>query len=198
MKSILLTISLFLVVSCAKLPVESLTLTDVITAEGKRMHDLNISLLNKMFKEKSLRIDLFIKNEYIPKYLQNFKSNIPEGTDYEKEWESILKSIVPEINGRRDRMQNTLESQRVKLITKLNTDYLEYDKSIATLRKLIESGIKLNTERKMAFEQLSNLSKGKIDLNKIDTEIDKFIINSGEIGSNINEFNSSINSLIKN
>lgn len=198
MKYFLLTICLFMAVSCAKLPIESLALTDVIIAEGKRMHDLNTSLLNRMLNEKSQRIDMFIKNEYTPKYLQNFKKSIPEGTDYEKEWESMMKSIIPTINGRRDMMQNTLESQRIKLISKLNTDYQEYEKSVSTLRNLIESGIKLNTERKKAFEQLSSHSKDKIDLNKVETEIDKFIINSGEIGSNINELSKTINSLIKN
>jgi len=83
--------------SCAKLPLETITLTDAIIEEGKRMHALNISLINKMFKEKREKIDEFIKNEYTPKYLEDYMNAIEEeGVDFDKEVLDLLaeKGII--------------------------------------------------------------------------------------------------------
>ena len=193
------SIYLFCVValaSCAKLPIQTNTLTDAIINEGKRMHELNLSLLNKIFNEKRDKIDVFIKNEYTPKYLEEFKKNIPIGTDYEQEFPNMIQRIVPKISSRRDMMQSALESQRIKLVTKLNADYKMFEVASMELRNLIESVIKVNEARKKAFEQVKGLTQNRIDLNQIETELDKFIIKSGDIGGNINELNSTINSLL--
>lgn len=196
MKKIIYLICLIALASCAKLPVQTVTLTDAIITEGKRMHELNISLLNKMFNEKSEKIDAFIKNEYTPKYLEEFKKKIPAGVDYEQEFQNMMQSIIPQINSRRDMMQTALESQRIKLVTKLNVDYKLFEEASMELRNLIESAIKVNEERKKAFEQVKGLTKNRINLNQIETELDKFIIKSGDIGENINELSSTINSLL--
>ena len=53
----------------------------------------------------------------------------------------MIQSMVLQINARRDKMQSALESQRIKIFTKLNADYLLYDEASNELRNLIESGI---------------------------------------------------------
>ena len=196
MKKIIYLFCVVVLASCAKLPIQTITLTDAIINEGKRMHELNLSLLNKMFNEKREKIDVFIKNEYTPKYLEEFKSRIPAGIDYEQEFPNMIQSIIPQINSRRDMMQSALESQRIKLATKLNIDFKLFEEASMKLRNLIESAIKVNEERKKAFEQVKGLTQNTIDLNQIETELDKFIIKSGDVGENINELNSTINSLL--
>jgi len=43
----------FLLLSCsATIPPQSIILTDAIAQEGKRMHNINIDMLNKMFEKK--------------------------------------------------------------------------------------------------------------------------------------------------
>jgi len=196
MRKIIYLICLLIFTSCAKLPIQTLTLTDAISNEGKRMHELNLILLNKMFSDKSEKIDSFIKIDYTPKYLQNFITHIPEGTDFKKEFSNMIQSIIPQINSRRDKMQSALETQRIKLVTKLNDDYRLYEEGSIKLRALIESGIKVNQERNKVFEQVKGLTQNKIDLNQIETELDKFILKSGDVAGNINELNSTINQLL--
>ncbi len=197
MKNIAYLMLLVLLGSCAKLPVQTLSLTDALIQEGDRMHQLNQSLLNKMFEDKRAKIDGFIKNEYLPKYLEEFKKRIPSDVNYEEELPNILQSILPEITSRRDRMQSALEDQRIKIMEKLNADYAVYKSSSMELRNLIESNIKVNEERQKAFQQVKTLSQNNIDLNQIETELDGFILKSGDLGGNINALNNSINALLK-
>ena len=197
MKRIFYLFLVVLISSCAKLPVETIALTDAIIDEGKRMHELNLSLLNKMFDEKREKIDAFIKNEYTPKFLEEFTARVPADTDYEREFPNMIQSIIPQINSRRDKMQSAMESQRIKLVTKLNADYKVFEEASMELRRLIESGVKVDEERKKALNHVKNLTQNRIDLNQIDTELDKFIIKSGDVSGNIIELNNSINSLLK-
>ena len=200
MKNIIYLICITVLVSCVKLPIQTLTLMDAISNEGKRMHELNLMLINKIFNEKSERIDSVMKKEFTPKYLQNFLANVPPGTDFKQEFPNIIQSIIPHINSNRDRMQNALETQRIKLVTNLNQDYKVYEQASINLRNLIESGIKVNQERYKAFENVKGLTQNKVDLNQIETELDKFILKSGDVAANItgniNELNSTINSLL--
>jgi hypothetical protein len=198
MKKIIYLTFLIALSSCASLPIQTISLTDAIIDEGKRMHEINISLLNKMFDDKREKIDVFIKNDYTPKYLEEFNARIPVGTDYKEEFPDMIQNIIPQINSRRDMMQSALESQRIKLITKLNSDYKSFEEASIELKNLIESAVKVNEERKKAFQQISNMTQNRIDINQIETELDKFIIKSGDVSGNINELNNSINSLLNN
>jgi hypothetical protein len=202
MKNLFLLLIVIAFASCAKIPVQTVALTDAIIDEGKRMHELNIAMLNSMFSEKREKIDMFIKDEYTPHFLEEFNSRIPAGTDYQKEFPGMIQSIIPQITSRRNEMQSALETQRVKLITKLNADYQVFEEAAVELGNLIESAARVNEERNKAFEQVKDLTNNKIDLNQINTEIDSFILKAGALGGNvsgnINELNSKMNSLINN
>jgi hypothetical protein len=183
--------------SCsATIPPQSVTLTDAISQEGNRMHQLNLALLNQMFKEKRESIDSFIKNEYTPKYLEEFNKRIPDSVNVKEELPGILEATIPEINSRRDMMQSALENQRVKLVTKLETDYKAYEDAALNLRNLLESAVKLDEENKKLYSQVSELSGNKIDLNKVENSINDFILDSGDVSKNILKLNDSINSII--
>jgi len=187
---------IFIFISCAKIPIESVTLTKVISDEGGRMHYLNISLLNEMFNQKREKIDDFIKNEYTPTIIENLRNKIPAGTNLEIELPNILNNIIPEINSRRDKMQSALEDQRVKLISKLEEDYLNFDQAANSLLKLMESSIKVDKERAQLFNQAKEISNNKLDLNKIENSLDSFINNAGNISDNVIQLNDVINSII--
>ena len=189
---------LFIVIlsSCATIPPQSISLTDAIIDEGQRMHELNITLLNKMFKEKRERVDLFIENEYTPKFLDEFKSRIPAGVDVEAELPNILKSLIPQINKRRDDMQSALEEQRIKLVTKLEQDYKVYRNATSELKELLKSAVKVTKARQDIFDRAKELTNNRIDLNQVENAIDSFIIDAGNVGENVIKLNDNINSII--
>jgi hypothetical protein len=166
--------------------------------EGSRMHQLNIALINKMFAEKRHKIDDFITNVYTPQYIQNFMAAVPANVDVEEELPEILNSIIPEINSRRDQMQTALEDQRVKLVTKLDQDYVVYMNASNELWKLLESSVKVDRERKEFFDSIKGMTNDKIDLNRVEGALDNFITDSGDVSKSILDLNETINSIIKN
>lgn len=192
---LLLPIFLFFL-SCASIPEETLTLSNAVIAEGERMHKLNISLVNSIFNDKRVKIDDFIKNEWTPAFLEEFQSRVPAGTDYQAEFPDMMEAVMAQTVVRRNTMQSALEKQRVKIITKLNEDYAAYQEAASALHELIESGIKVNEERRKALEKVTTITNGKIDVDKIETELDKFILNAGDVGQSINDLNNSIDSII--
>jgi hypothetical protein len=197
MKSKLITlITCILLTSCAKIPVQSIDLISNIQTEGTRMHKLNILLTDKIFNEKRKKIDDFIRLEYTPNFMDEFTKKIPQNTDLKAELPSIMASIIPKINQRRDAMQNALEVNRIKIIDKLNTDFQEYQLACDGLKKLLESAVKVDEERKKLLSQVSHLTKNKIDFDQLDSTIDKFIQDSGDWGQNINNLNNNVNDLL--
>ncbi|TBX66138.1 hypothetical protein EZL74_11155 [Flavobacterium silvisoli] len=194
-KVIIVIISIILA-SCSKIPTQSIDLMNNIQIEGQRMHTLNVMLTNKIFKEKRKKIDEFMKLDYTPKYIEEFIKKIPQNTDFKIELTNIMTSVIPKLNERRDAMQNTLESNRIKIIDKLNTDFQQYKTACDELKKLLESAVKVDEERKKLHSQVSQLTQNKIDFDQLDITIDKFIQDTGDWGENINNLNSSVNKLI--
>jgi hypothetical protein len=183
--------------SCAKIPIQSIELADAIINEGERMHSLNISLLNQMFKEKAEKIDEFIQKEYTPQFIDEFKKKIPDNIDIKAELPNMLMSIIPVITSRRDKMQSTLEEQRIKLTTKLNDDYQKFKEATISLKSLLVSTAKLKKEQEGFLNKLKDTAGIKMDFNQIENSIDKFISKSGEVSENAIELNESINNIIK-
>lgn len=192
----ILTILLFILGSCARIPASSVELTDMLIAEGERMHRLNITLVNKMFDEKQKNLDEFIENEYLPKFIEEFTSNIPEGTDLESELPAILLALVPEVTSRRNAMHRALEEQRVKLITKLDEDFDNFRLASLELRNLLNSAVRVDEERSAMYAKVSELSGGKIDLDKMEHVLDNFIIEAGDLSEKAIKLNEEINSII--
>lgn len=197
MSKTLFFIAILTVWSCAKIPSESVTLGEAIAKEGGRMHQLNILLVNKMFAEKRVHIDLFIREQFTPRYLTDFMKRVPEGTDLNAELPEMLSSIVPRLNRERDEMQSALEDQRVKLITRLHEDYSVFHEAIASLNELLASSAKINQERQAMFIQVTKLSNNRIDLTKLESSLDEFTLKGGDIGDKISDLNEKIDSIIE-
>ncbi len=188
---------LIILSSCAKIPIQSISLVDAIAEEGNRMHQLNLSLLNGIFKSKRERIDEFIRTQYSPKFISDFQKNIPKEADLKTELPNIINAVTPRITERRDAMQNALEEQRIKLVAKIEQDYKAFDNAATVMRKLLVSATKINEEKQALFEKTKELSKGSLDLNAVESTIDKFINSGGNVGNEVSNLNDTINTIIK-
>ena len=201
MKNAVFILLFVFLASCAKIPTQSIDLADIVIVEGERMHRLNITLLNKMFKAKSKEIDVFIENVFIPQYMENFQALIPEGVDMNAELGGIVQATSKEINNQRNTMQSALEHNRIKLLTKMEEDFRVFQESAAELKNLLESTVKVDQARASLFERFNSLSGNRLDINGLENKIDNFILKAGESGSDItklaNTLDESVNSLIK-
>lgn len=195
-KLIIALIGILITTSCAKIPAQSIDLMTAIQSEGERMHKLNILLTDNIFNKKKKEIDEFIKSEYTPKFMDEFIKRIPAEVDVKKELPNIMLSVMPKINERRDAMQEALQANRLKVIEKLNTDYQEFKVACSELKNLLESAVKLDEERKKLLAQASKLTKNQIDFTQLESKLDTFVNDAGDVGNNINILNDNINTIL--
>jgi hypothetical protein len=182
--------------SCAKLPIESVTLSQYIIDEGERMHKINLQLINSMFKEKRDKIDEFIKNDYTPSMLNNMMKSI-ETTDKPSEViPAIVSAATPKIVEYRNQLQSSLETTRIKILSKLDDEYNNFKEASKSLKDLLNSAVKVDSERKKIMEDLKKYSGGKVDINSIESALDNYTNKGGEIGAKITELNSTIDGLL--
>lgn len=183
--------------SCAKIPVQSVELSQALKDEGERMHLLNLALIDKVFQEKRHLINEFITNEYTPEIVSNFKSLLPPGTDYEADFADMMQALYPRINARKDSLVTALDEQKSGIIDKLNQDYKVYASAFDELQNLLRSAARLNQKRTEVFQQIKSLTNNRLNLEGIDKALNKFIKDGGNIGDKAVILSNSINSFLK-
>jgi len=176
--------------SCAAIPAATTTLTKEILKESSGMHTLNISLINQLYANRKEQVNSFITNTYTPALLDNFSKNLPDSLDYKEELPNILKSIVPILNKKKDSMQSILDTEQEQLITKLNANYANFNTAGVSLQNLIDSAVKLKTAEKSVMTSAENLTKGSVNISKVETQLDSLLIRSGDGFSKLLEINS--------
>lgn len=183
MKLITGTIAVFVFVccisSCASIPASTATLSQEIIAEAGSMHRLNVALVNQIFDERQEKVNTFINNQYIPAFVENFKSKVPAGTNYEAELGNILKSVMPVISRKKDSLNGLIDTQRKSVLSSLNDSYASYQKASTTLQTLLNSVIDLRKTEQNALTQIQGLTKSSIDISKIENQLDSLLIKTG-------------------
>lgn len=178
--------------SCASIPASTTMLTQEILKESSGMHTLNISLINQLYANRKEQINSFITYTYTPALLDNFSKNLPDNIDYKTALPNILKSIVPIINKKKDSMQSILDTEQGQLITKLNTNYTNFNAAGLSLQNLIDSAVKLKTAEKSMMTNVQNLTNGTVNVSKAETKLDSLLIQSGNSFSKLLEISSSL------
>lgn len=182
--------------SCTRIPLQSITLSERIQEEGARMHQLNILLLNQLFAEKKARVNDFIKNEYTPSIIDKMTSDLDEDLDVKSELPQIMAAALPMINERQYAMQIALDSAKIKIMDQLNADFAKYNMANSEMKKLLESAVKLNEEKKQLLNQSNWFKKKGIDYNQLAELLDRFIYSSGNIGGLIVNLNKDLNKVL--
>ncbi|MFT7900255.1 hypothetical protein VBY74_09750 [Tenacibaculum ascidiaceicola] len=179
MKYFYVSVFSFLLLSCASIPSSTVTLTKEVIKEADNMHQLNVSLVNKLFDERKEKINLFIENKYTPTLLKKFEGLLPDSLDYKKELPNILNSIVPVINHKKDSLQSVLDSQRQDILNQLNSNYSDYSKATTSLQNLINSAVKIKTTESDALSAIDQLTGDKINIKKVENTINQSIDKTG-------------------
>jgi hypothetical protein len=183
--------------SCARIPVQTISLSEVLKDETDRMHLLNVTLLNKMFSDKIYLVNEFIRTEYTPAYLENFKSKLPSNTDYKADFAEMMEAIYPAINATKDSLVSVLEEQRTNIVNKLNLDYKIFHDAFTDMQNLLKSANKLNKQQENVYTRVKSLSGNRLDLTNIDKALNNFITKGGDISGNAMMLTNTIQSLLK-
>lgn len=179
MKYFYVSVFSFFLFSCASIPSSTVTLTKEVIKEADNMHQLNVSLVNRLFDERKEKINLFIENKYTPTLLKKFESLLPDSLDYKKELPNILNNIVPIINHKKDSLQSVLDSQRQDILNQLNSNYSDYSKATTSLQNLINSAVKIKTTESDALSAIDQLTGDKINIKKVENTINQSIDKTG-------------------
>jgi len=171
-KIVVLLTGSFLVFSCVSIPVSTVALTKEVIKEANDMHQLNITLVHKLFAERRARINLFITTHYTPSIIKNYEKLLPDTLNYKKELSNIIESIIPVITRKKDSLQGLLHKQEQKIIADLNSNYISYQRATVSLQNIINAVAKLETAENEALASIKNLTGGSLDIKKIETKID--------------------------
>ncbi|MBA4259687.1 MAG: hypothetical protein C0446_11025 [Chitinophaga sp.] len=182
--------------SCTRIPLQSITLSERIQEEGARMHQLNLLLIQQLFSEKKARVNDFIKNEYTPSIIHKMTSDLDEDLDVKSELPQIMAAALPMINERQYAMQMALDSAKIKIVDQLNADFTKYNMANAEMKKLLESAVKLNEEKKQLLNQSNWFKRKGIDYDQLAELLDRFIYSSGNIGGLIVNLNKDLNKVL--
>ena len=183
--------------SCAKIPVQSVSLIEAVEAEGARMHSINLTLLQSMFREKKELVNIFMEQEYTPALVENFKRQLPANTDYKADFAQMIQSLMPHVNARKDSLLNALDAEQFRIMDKMQADYDVYQNAVRELKRLLTSAAKIDAEKKALFDTARQVSNNRVDLASIEGAIDRFIVSGGTVGSNIQKLNDAVNSFLK-
>jgi len=183
--------------SCAKIPVQAVDLSYALKDEGKRMHEMNLALVEYVFNEKKQLVNEFIQKEYSPALIENFKNILPPGTDVKKDLVEIMQAINPKIDERRDSLLQVLREQKNMITQKLNTDYQVYAEAFSAMQNLLTSASKLNRQREGVYENIKTLSNNRINLQGIDNALNQFIKGAGTVGEKTLLLSSTIQTFLK-
>ncbi|WP_440121340.1 hypothetical protein [Tenacibaculum sp. Ill] len=179
MKYFYVSVFSFFLFSCASIPSSTVTLTKEVIKEADNMHQLNVSLVNRLFDERKEKINLFIENKYTPTLLKKFEGLLPDSLDYKKELPNILNSIVPIINRKKDSLQSVLDIQRQDILNQLNSNYSDYNKATTSLQNLINSVVKVKTTESDALSAIDQLTGDRINIKKVENTINQSIDKTG-------------------
>jgi hypothetical protein len=171
-------------------------LSERIQEEGARMHQLNLLLIQQLFSEKKARVNDFIKNEYTPSIIHKMTSDLDEDLDVKSELPQIMAAALPMINERQYAMQMALDSAKIKIVDQLNADFTKYNMANAEMKKLLESAVKLNEEKKQLLNQSNWFKRKGIDYDQLAELLDRFIYSSGNIGGLIVNLNKDLNKVL--
>jgi hypothetical protein len=196
----LLIICLFLS-SCARVPIQSVELSEALREETERMHRINLALVDKLLHEKVYQVNEFIIKEYTPQFIENFKAGVEKkfpGTDFKADFKDLMLAAYPQINATKDSMVYVLQQQKALVVDKLNADYAAFTAAYLEMQNLLRSAAKVNEKRTEVFQQIKTLTKNRVDLESVDAAINKFIRTGGDIGAKTVELTNTINKLLKN
>ena len=184
-------------VSCAKIPVQTIDLSKALKEEGRRMHQMNLSLVEYVFNEKKHLINEFIANEYSPLLVENFLKKLPPDTDVKRELPEIIAALNPRIDARRDSLIVALQEQKLKIEQQLNAEYEVYEEAFTAMQNLLASAARLNKSRNTVYDDIKKLSNNRINLPGINNAVDNFIKGAGSVGEKTVLLSNTIQTFLK-
>lgn len=188
----LLILMLFFVIGCVTIPKQSAMLSQELSGMIRSSRASHIALLDEYLFERRNRIDDFMKNQWIPKFMDNFtkESGIIKQLDSTNDVNEKNKIIQEfgetaskRIEERRTALVDVLNDVGRILRRKIEEHYDQMETVNETLTAHLRSAEKVNTTRDEMLKTINMLTKDIIPFEKINKTLDKISVYEGKIES---------------
>ena len=163
--------------ACATIPQESVDLSSEVGIGIQKQHQSQIDLINLHFSVNRNNLDTAMQNA-LNSYFAALTPN--NSITLNKAQLGDIAEDVLLINKKNNTAKEELEKARVLLIKKLSNNYLILSQANSSVTGLLQSAVTVKEARSEAYKKLSEATDGKIDLGKVFSELDEFVLNNGE------------------
>jgi len=163
--------------ACTTIPQESVDLSSEVGIGIQKQHQSQIELINLHFSINRNNLDAAMQTA-LSSY---FTALAPKNsiTLNKAQLENVAEDIIL-INQKNNVAKEELEKARVFLIKKLSENYLILSQANSTITGLLQSAVTVKEARSEAYKKLYEATDRKIDLSKVFSELDEFILKNGE------------------
>jgi hypothetical protein len=103
---------------CASIPKESVELNAIVGQALAKQNEAQIALVNKYFALKRQRVNDFVQQTFIPRFIKNAAKEAQRSDFNEEAVQFLVKEAVLE----NLRLLDTLETSRISVIEKINSE----------------------------------------------------------------------------
>ena len=176
-KTFVLVAFLSLLAACATIPQESVDLSSEVGIGLQKQHQSQIDLVNLHFSIKRKSLDAAMSRA-LDTY---FETLAPSGSiTLTRAQLGDVADDVMSLSEKNNAAKEELEKARVLLSKKLNENYLILNQANSSVTGLLQSAVRVKEARSEAYKKLSESTAGKIDLDKMFSELDDFVLKGGE------------------
>lgn len=183
--------------ACAKIPQQSVDLMEAMQKEGEKMHQLNMSMVNQLFVQQKKEVKQFVQEVYSPQLIRNFKTSLPNNTNYQEHFEDLTMALMPLVQNRQDSLIEALQTEKEKIQNKLSANYLVYTEAGNGLKKLLSSASKIEQQRTNLLQSVKTISNNQIDLLSLQAALEKYAHAAGSAQASIEDLQKAIEPLFK-
>ena len=193
-KTFVLLAFLSLLSACATIPQESVDLSSEVGVGLQKQHQSQIDLINLHFSIKRNSLD-----EAMSRAIESYFEALTPGGSITLN-RAQLRDVATDVmllSEKNNAAKEELEKARVLLIKKLNENYLIINQANSSVTGLLQSAVTVKEARSEAYKKLSEATDGKIDLDKMFSELDNFVLKGGEEAGKAIKLVDKLESLLK-
>jgi len=190
---LLLLISL-LIGGCAKIPQESVTLSSHVSSEIQKQYLLQVKLVNLYFSQKREMLN-HLMNKEIEEYFNLLIPN--DKIELTKSQIMDIFNHLKSVNNQYAKSKEELEKSRLLLLEELNKNFINLQKANDSITNLIKSAIEVDETKKDVYDNISKLTKDKINIQELISNFDQLILKSGDKSQEANKLIEKIKKLLE-
>jgi len=193
-----LAVASVLLTGCARIPRESVELSDRIGGGITGEHRAYVALVNLYFDQKRELIDQWIEQKYLPTFVANVRAELKAaGRDPDVFNEELTVKLMRRVTQRRNEMQADLEKTRHALLDKVEANHALLRDANLQLTALLKSAADVQDSHSTLAAALTNSRRGTIDFAGIDKKLTEYLETAGNLSGSAQGLFEQLNSVME-